>query len=216
MPDGDHLALVHDADAVGQLLRLFHVVRGVEDGHPAGVEVLDPVEDGAPALRVDAHRGLVQIQHPRLVEQRRPDVHPALHAAGVLVHPVLLPVGEADELEHLVHPLGERRPAQAVHPAPEHEVLAPAQVVVQGDVLRHHPDELLDLVRLAGHREAAHVGVAAVGLEQAGEDGDGGGLAGAVGSETMHWFCPRLLVQLVPCSRNPGLQFLCRPANRQT
>ena len=32
---GDHLALVHDADPVGELLGLFHVVGGVEDGHAA-------------------------------------------------------------------------------------------------------------------------------------------------------------------------------------
>ena len=116
---GDHLALVHDADAVGELLGLFHVVRGVEDGHAAGVQVFDAVEDGAAALRVDAHRGLVEVEEARLVQQRRADVHPALHAARVLVHPVLLPVDQADQLKHLVHPLVERRPAQPVHPPPE-------------------------------------------------------------------------------------------------
>ena len=83
------------------------------------------------------------------MQQRRADVHPALHAAGVLVHAVLLPVDQPDELQHLVDPLVERRPAQAVHPPPEEQVLPAAQVLVEGDVLRDHPDELLDLLRLA-------------------------------------------------------------------
>ncbi len=77
----------------------------------------------------------------------------------------------------------ERSPAHPVHPAPEQEILPAAQVFVQGDVLRDHPDERLDLLRFPRHREPGHPRFSTVGLEQAGEDGDGGGLAGSVGAQ---------------------------------
>src|SRR5450830_1195924 len=60
--DGDHLAVVDDADAIAKLLRLGHVVGRVQDRHALVAERQDSVEDRAPALRVDAHGRFVQVQ----------------------------------------------------------------------------------------------------------------------------------------------------------
>ena len=147
--DGDHLAVVDDGDPVAELLRLGHVVRGVEDRHPLVAQREDAVEDRPPALRVDPHRRLVQVQHLGLVQQRDADVDAPLHAAAELVDAVLLPVDEGDELQHLVHALLELVARQPVHAAPEHEVLAGAHVRVQGDVLRDDADGLLDRLGVA-------------------------------------------------------------------
>lgn len=62
------MAGVEDPDAVAQPLGLLHVVGGVEDGQALGAQRLDAVEDGSPALRVDADRGLVEDQEAGLVE----------------------------------------------------------------------------------------------------------------------------------------------------
>ena len=78
---GYHLALVHDAYAVRELLSFFHVVGGVEHRDPGGVEVFDSVEDRAAALRVYAHRGLVEVEKAGVVQQGRAYVDAALHAA---------------------------------------------------------------------------------------------------------------------------------------
>ena len=99
-----------------------------------------PSRIDAPALRVDAHRRLVQVEHPGLVQQRDADVDAPLHAAAELVDAVLLAVDEGDELEHLVDPLLERVAGQPVHAPPEREVLARAHVRVERDVLRHDAD----------------------------------------------------------------------------
>ena len=179
----DHLAVVDDADAVAELLRLGHVVRGVEDRHPLVAEREDAVEDRPPALRVDPHRRLVEVQHLGLVQQRDADVDAPLHAAAELVDAVLLAVDEGDELQHLVDPLLERVAREPVHAAPEHEVLARAHVRVQGDVLRDDADGLLDRLGVAHDGVPGDDGVAAGGLEQAAQHGDGGALAGAVGAE---------------------------------
>ena len=181
--DGDHLAVVHDADAVAELLRLFHVVGRVEHRHALVAQRQDAVQDGPPALRVDADRGLVQVEHARLVQQGHADVDAPLHAAGVLVHAVLLAVDQADELQHLVDALLELRAGKPVHAAPEQQVLAGGHVRVQGDVLRHDADDRLDRLGVRHDRVPVHEGVAPGWAQQAGEHGDGGGLAGAVGAE---------------------------------
>ncbi len=79
---GNESPLVDDADAVGQLLGLLHVVSGIEDGHTAVAQLTHHVENAPAALRVDAHRRLVHEQQLRLVEQAGGDVDAPLHAAG--------------------------------------------------------------------------------------------------------------------------------------
>src|SRR5690242_13386997 len=56
---GADLAAVDDPDAVAEALGLLHVVRGVQDGHAAGAELGDGLEDRIATLWVDAHGGLV-------------------------------------------------------------------------------------------------------------------------------------------------------------
>jgi hypothetical protein len=107
----------------------------------------------------------------------------ALHAARELADVVLLPVGQADGLEHLIHPGVERCPTQAVHLAPEDEVLPRRKVGVEGDILWYHAQAGLGGFGCAADRMAHDQGVALVGLEQAGQHRDGGGLARAVGPE---------------------------------
>ena len=64
-------------------------------------------------------------------------------------------VGQADLFQHLVDARLERLARQAVHLAPEREVFPGGQVIVEGQVLRHHADDLPDGHRLLGHRMPA-------------------------------------------------------------
>ena len=105
---GLDLSLVDDADAVAEALGLLHVVRRVEHGHPLAREELDALEDRVARLRVHAHGGLVEDEQLGTVEQPDGDVQPSLHAAGVRARQRPGAVGEADELEYLVHAAAER------------------------------------------------------------------------------------------------------------
>ena len=107
---GDEAAFVDDADAVAQPLGLLHVVRGVEHRQAAAAQRLDALEDGVAALRVDADGRLVEHQQLGLVQQTGGDVATPLHAARVALDPLVGPIGEADEVEHLVDPHGEAAP----------------------------------------------------------------------------------------------------------
>ena len=147
--NGDKLAMVHDAHVVGQFLRFFHVVCGVQDSHPLVAKLLDVVQDRPAALRVDADRGFVHDDQCRLVEQRDGDVHAALHAARVRTDPFLLTVCEPDDLQDLVDTTNQRCAAKALHLPPEQQVLARRQITVERNLLRDDADGCLHLLRFA-------------------------------------------------------------------
>ena len=78
---GNQAAVVDDGDAVAQPVGLFHVVRGVEDGHALLAEPLDAAEDRVPALRVEAGGRLIEEEQPWAVDEREREVEPPLHPA---------------------------------------------------------------------------------------------------------------------------------------
>jgi hypothetical protein len=106
-------------------------VGGVEHRDALALERLDVLEDGVAALGVDPDGRLVQHQQPGPVQQPGADVEAALHAAGVVGDLVAGAVGQADQLQHRLHPGGQLATGEPLHAAPEAEVLAAAQVRVQ-------------------------------------------------------------------------------------
>ena len=110
---GDDLAVVDDHDPVAEALGLLHVVGRVDERLAAPAQRLEVVEDGVAALRVDADRRLVEIRSG-VVEQRRGDVEPPLHAAAEGRRLVAGAVGEAHELERLVDAPARSAPREAV------------------------------------------------------------------------------------------------------
>ncbi len=154
---------------VGELLGLFHVMCGVEDGHPLRVQFLDIVQDVSPALRVDSHGWLIHDDDRRFVHQGCPDIDAALHSSGKLVHPVLLPFHQPDDLQDFIDSFGKVLSCQTVHPAPEGEIFPGRQIPVQGNILGNHTDHGLDRLRLLHDRVPHHAGVSCSGLQQTGE-----------------------------------------------
>src|SRR5690242_20150997 len=180
---GDELAVVDDADPVAQPFGLFHVVRGVQHGHPGAGQPFHALQDRVPALRVDPDRGFVQDQQLRLVQQADADVETPLHPAGVLLDLVAGPVGQAGQVEHLVGAASRPRGRHAVEPGEEHEVLAARQVRVDGQVLGHVAERALGPHRVRRHRLPGHGHLAGVAFEQADDHRDSRGLACPVRAE---------------------------------
>ncbi len=162
--------MVHDHDAVAQPLRLFHVVRRVHERlapRPQGLEV---VEDRVAALRVDAHRRLVEQDELRVVQQARGQVQAPLHPAAERLDPVARAFGEADEGEAGGDGRLQGRSGQAVEGPEEPQVLARGQLVEEREVLGHEADGGFgrvgvaaqglavdaDLTRIGGHDPRDH------------------------------------------------------------
>ena len=93
-----------DRDRVADQLDLAEDVAGQHHGHPGLGEVAHQRAHLPDAARVEAVGRLVQDQQLRLLEQRRGDREPLLHAQRVRLHPVLRPVPQADQFQHLGHP----------------------------------------------------------------------------------------------------------------
>ena len=110
---GDDLRLVHDDEAIAQLLRLVHVVGRQDERHAALLEPVQAVPQQVPRLRVQAGRRLVEEQDRRLVDERAGDRESALHAARQRLDLVAGAFGELGELEQLVGALADLGPRQS-------------------------------------------------------------------------------------------------------
>jgi hypothetical protein len=90
---------------------------------------------------------------------------------------------QAEHVEQLVGPGPDGPLGQVGEPADQPEVLAAGQVLVDRGVLSGQADRLAHGLGIAGHVDAEHLGTAAVGPQDGGEDAHGGRLARAVGPE---------------------------------
>ena len=83
-PARNDLPVVHDGDAVAEVLGLFQIVRRVEDRRAPRAQLPHRVEDVRPRLRIDRDGGLVEQHESRTAHQRATQVEPPPHAAGVV------------------------------------------------------------------------------------------------------------------------------------
>jgi hypothetical protein len=92
-------------------------------------------------------------------------------------------VGEVELLEQFDRAFAGHRLGQMVEPTHEREVLVTREVLVDRRVLTGETDSTTHLVRVGRDVDAGDLGPARRGLQDRGEDADGGGLAGAVRAE---------------------------------
>src|SRR5581483_11644389 len=120
---------VHDRDARAHLFDLGQQVAGVEHRHTLLGQGRDEPAKVAHARGVEAVRGLVEHEQLRRAHERGGDPEPLAHAERVRADPVGGPVEQADPVERLVQPPPGKA---AVERREELEVLAPAQVGIEG------------------------------------------------------------------------------------
>jgi hypothetical protein len=145
--------------------------------------LVDQIPEAPARKRVDTGGRLVEEKDARLVQHRAAERQPLLETqrqrAGQLA-----PLGlETGYPEHPVAPLGAPRPLDAVEAGKKIDVLFDFEVGVEREELRHVADPALDRAAVALDVEAGHHRLAARRRQEAGEDLDGGGLAGAVRAE---------------------------------
>ena len=180
---GLDLAVVDDGDAVA-VLGLVHVVGGHEDGDADLVaQRADVLPDGVARLRVEPDGRLVEEEHLGVVQQPAGDLQPALHAAGEGAHERMAPVGQPDDVEHVLDALLADAARDVVEHGVELQVLIGREPVVERGVLEDHADRLPHAGRLGGDVVAGQLGPAAGRPEQGREHVDGRALAGAVRAE---------------------------------
>ncbi|GAB4007892.1 hypothetical protein GCM10029992_62820 [Glycomyces albus] len=201
---GDDPALVHDHEAVAELLGLVHVVGGQQDRHALLLELEQALPHQVAGLRVQAGGGLVEEDQVGLVDQGPGDGQAALHAAGEVVDLVVRAARELHELEQFGRAGPGLAPLDAEVPGVDGEVLEDREHVVEGVVLRHDAEAGADGRPVAARVEAEDLDLAAGGLGDAADHPHGGGLAGAVGAEEAECLSsPDLEVDPLTASNSP-------------
>ena len=140
------------------------------------------VQHVPPTHRIEGRRRLVQEQHVGSPHECLRDSEALAHAARVGARRAVGRIGDPDTIEDLGDPPVQRFLDVRVEPADVGEDLPAGHPAVEARFLPEVAD--LRLVRLTrGQRDARHRRAARGRAAEAGEDLDGGGLAGAVRPE---------------------------------
>ena len=170
--------LVDQADAV-TALRLVQVGGGHQDRDGLAGKAGQHVPELATGHRIHPRGGLIQQQHLGPVDQGAAEGQLLLHAAGELAGQPVAEGVQSHQRQQLLPPL--QKVAVGHPPQPGHvaKVLHHAEIGVEGEGLGEiaHP-RAGQAGRLPSTRTRAGAGV-----QQAGQDVEGAGLAGAVGAD---------------------------------
>ncbi|MNM11475.1 hypothetical protein D3C81_216370 [compost metagenome] len=175
--------MVDDADVAAQLLSLFQVVGGEDDGDALLVQLGEEAPHRAAQLDIHPGGGFVQDQQTRFVDQCAGNHQTPLHAAGqrTRLHITFVPQAQLGQvlLGALLGQLGR----DAVVAGLGDDDVEGLFELVEVELLRHHAQATLERGGLAVQVVTEHAHCAAGLVHQGRENADGGGFAGAVGAE---------------------------------
>ena len=147
------------------------------------LQLAEHVPDGAPALRVQARRRLVEEEHAGRVQDAARDLEAPPHAAGEVARDLVAALPEADLVEPVLDPLAQRAAREAVHLSLDREVLADGQVLVGRLRLGNRADRAPHGGPVGDDVVALDTGAARGRRQERRQHPDEGRLAGAVGAE---------------------------------
>src|ERR1039458_3287658 len=174
----DHLPGAHDADPVGEVLSLVHVVGGEQDGLAQLAHAAHDLPRVAPCRRVEAGGRLVEEHQLRVSDQREGEIETSLLPTRELLDAHARLLLQADQLDDVV---GRER--LRVVAAVEVDHLAHREVRLDGAFLQDHADPPAEVAAGGGGIGAENLDTSVVAAAVALEDLDDGGLARAVGTE---------------------------------
>ena len=178
---GDDPTLVEDRDPVGELFGLVQILRREQHRRAVLGEFLDGLPHLDARLGVEPGRRLVEEDDRRIPDEAHRDVEAAAHATRVCRH---LPRGRVGQRETIEQAIRDRAWVLEVpQPGDQHEVLPPAEDLVDGRELPGEADGRPHVRSLRGDIEAVDAGRPRVALEQRGQDFHDRGLARPVRAE---------------------------------
>ena len=179
--DGQHPAVIDDADPVGQLFGDRQQMGGHQHGAARPSLGDEQVLDDPGAARVEPDQGLVHDQDLGVVHQGRGEHDALFHPLRVVFAELVDVVAHLERLDQLVDPLGGPPRLEAVHLHDELEELATGQLVVKIRLIGNVAQELASL--LARRVETTDPDRARGRSQQPADHLDRGRLARAVGPE---------------------------------
>ncbi len=179
-PLADDVAPIHDGDGVTGPFDLVQEVRGQDDGPALGHQGKDHVPHLVHAGGVEPVHGLVEDEELRVAEEAGRHSQALAHAHGVLRHPVVGAVDDADPLQCRLDAVTRRGLACRRQ---DLEVLPSAQMPVEAGLVHDGADPGEGHVPLLRDGETEQRHGAGVGVGQAQQHPDERGLARTVRTE---------------------------------
>src|SRR5204863_9346111 len=134
-------------------------------------------------LGIEAERRLVEEQDLGRVQKSARDLQTPLHAAGVVLHWIVLAIPELEQLQQLLGALVARRSRDAVEHAVQVHVLVRRQLLIQAWILKDDPEQAPDVRGVRGGIQPVDLNRPARRYEQRRQHLDRRGLPGAVRTE---------------------------------
>ena len=165
---------------VGEVVGLFQVLRGQEDGDAGRYQLPDDLPDDAATARVEPGRWLVQEDQSGTGDQGHGQVEPPAHAHRVGHRRLGRRLHEIKTVEQYGDPPATLVAIEMTQVGHQAQVLRPRELPVDGRHLPGHADERANRIRLGGQVVAKNAYLATVRTEKGGENVDDGRLAGTV------------------------------------
>src|SRR5579883_312428 len=178
---GDNAAMIDNGNAIAELLCLFEIVGGEENGSAAAIELDHMSPELLSQLYIDAGRRLVEDEDRRAMHHRLRHHEAPTHAARKGARIGIGLRGETDGLEDRVGAALPRR--NAIEPRMEIEQLPGREEGVQVELLGHHADGGTGVTRIGIDVDPPDARGAGALDDEAGENVDEGRLAGTVRAE---------------------------------
>ena len=180
---GDDVAAIDDGDVLGELIGLFQVVGGEQDGQAFGGEVADFIPEFGAGFGVEASGGFVEKEDLGAMDDAHGDIEFAFHATGISAGDAGGGSGEGEAIEQSVDARFQIGAVQTVELALESKIFAAGAAFIDTGFLRDAADGAADALGVTEDVDAGDFGFTRIGAGERGEDFDGGGFACAVGAE---------------------------------
>src|SRR6266487_5699682 len=172
-----------DANGVAELFDFAHDVGGEDDGLAVVAAFANESGDGACGHDVEAKSGFIEDHDRRVVNKSACDGGLLLHACGELVAAAVAEAVHVETMENIVDALFEGRFVQAIEAAEVFDQFLSGEAGIEGRGGGEKTDAGTDFFGSLDDIVAADERGAVSGLKDGGEHAEGGGFAGAIGSE---------------------------------
>src|SRR5438552_7082894 len=177
------MAVVDDAEPVGEAVGLLHVLRRQEDSHPLLVEPAEVVPHRGAVLGIQAGRGLVEEQHLGMRNKGHREVQALAHSARVGPGAAVRRLFEVNRLQHLRDSPVPLLLREMIERALEAQVLSTRKFVVNPDFLGRISYDLADAGGILVYVDPVHKRGARRLLDERRDHLDRGGLPRSVRAE---------------------------------
>src|SRR5882672_11286450 len=170
-----------DVDDAVATLGFVHVMGADENRQPAFAQAMDFLPEIAARLGIDAGRGLVEQQQPRIVQHAGGESQPLFPTAREFARQLMLSLRQAKPLQRVLDfVLAVRNLVDARH---ELQIFPDGKLFPVAETLRHVTDFAFDLSALGQQSIAKTGSLAGVGFQQSAKHPDRRRFAAAVGPQ---------------------------------